>query len=196
MATNPELDRLTTDGAAWKRWGPYLSDRSRGTVREDDSSDGNAWKCFPHDHARARAYRWGEDGIGGISDVDQRLCFALTLWNGKDPIQTGRTGLVAALIQEMGAADAGPIVSGGKTAPIKPAIVGASAKNEKTAGTCRSNLKMCPHQPRPNPPSRPANENPDAGRGRVAPKRWGAPQRTEPVRSIAPVRFFALATPA
>ena len=82
MGTNPELDRLTPDGAAWKRWGPYLSDRSWGTVREDDSSDGNAWKCFPHDHARARAYRWGEDGIGGISDVDQRLCFALTLWNG------------------------------------------------------------------------------------------------------------------
>jgi Glycosyl hydrolase family 63 C-terminal domain len=86
MATNPELDRLNTDGAAWKRWGPYLSDRSWGTVREDDSADGNAWKCFPHDHARARAYRWGEDGIGGISDVDQRLCFALALWNGKDPI--------------------------------------------------------------------------------------------------------------
>jgi hypothetical protein len=86
MATNPELDRLTTDGAAWKRWGPYLSDRSWGTVREDDSNDGNAWKCFPHDQARARAYRWGEDGIAGISDQDQFLCFALTLWNGKDPI--------------------------------------------------------------------------------------------------------------
>lgn len=86
MAANPELERLTTDGPAWKRWGPYLSDRSWGTVREDDSEDGNAWKSFPHDHARARAYRWGEDGIAGISDQDQFLCFAIALWNGKDPI--------------------------------------------------------------------------------------------------------------
>src|SRR5438046_5179511 len=74
-------------GAAnWKRWGPYLSDRQWGTVREDYSPGGTAWEYFPHDHARSRVYRWGEDGIGGISDNHQRLCFALALWNGHDPI--------------------------------------------------------------------------------------------------------------
>ena len=70
----------------WKRWGPYLSERQWGTVREDYSPDGTAWEYFPHDHARSRAYRWGEDGIGGISDRHQRICFALALWNGRDPI--------------------------------------------------------------------------------------------------------------
>ncbi len=74
------------DPAEWRKWGPYLSDRSWGTVREDDSGDGNAWKHFTHDQARSRAYRWGEDGIAGISDQDQYLNFALTLWNGKDAI--------------------------------------------------------------------------------------------------------------
>jgi hypothetical protein len=72
--------------ANWKKWGPYLSERSWGTVREDYSADGSAWEYFPHDHARSRAYRWGEDGIAGISDRYQYLCFALSLWNGKDPI--------------------------------------------------------------------------------------------------------------
>jgi hypothetical protein len=70
----------------WKRWGPYLADRQWGTVREDYSADGAAWDSFPHDHARSRAYRWGEDGLMGISDRRQTLCFALALWNGKDPI--------------------------------------------------------------------------------------------------------------
>jgi len=70
----------------WKRWGPYLSERQWGTVREDYSANGTAWEYFPHEHARSRAYRWGEDGIGGISDRHQRLCFALALWNGRDPI--------------------------------------------------------------------------------------------------------------
>src|SRR6266513_4257629 len=70
----------------WRRWGPYLAERQWGTVREDYSSDGNCWEYLPHDHARSRAYRWGEDGIAGISDDHQRLCFALTLWNGADPI--------------------------------------------------------------------------------------------------------------
>ncbi|MFL5391164.1 MAG: glucosidase, partial [Myxococcales bacterium] len=69
----------------WKRWGPYLSERAWGTVREDYSKDGNAWDYFPHDHARSRAYRWNEDGIAGICDRRQVLCFALSLWNGKDP---------------------------------------------------------------------------------------------------------------
>ena len=70
----------------WKRWGPYLSERAWGTVREDYSSHGTAWDSFPHDHARSRAYRWNEDGIGGICDNHQNLCFALALWNGRDPI--------------------------------------------------------------------------------------------------------------
>ncbi|HEV8457826.1 MAG TPA: glucosidase, partial [Methylomirabilota bacterium] len=72
--------------AHWKRWGPYLTERQWGTVREDYSADGTAWEFFPHDHARSRAYRWGEDGLAGISDNHQRLCFALALWNGRDPI--------------------------------------------------------------------------------------------------------------
>ena len=72
--------------ANWKKWGPYLSERSWGTVREDYSADGSAWEFFPHDHARSRAYRWGEDGIAGICDRYQYICFALALWNGKDPI--------------------------------------------------------------------------------------------------------------
>jgi hypothetical protein len=70
----------------WKRWGPYLSERQWGTVREDYSPDGEAWTYFPHDHARSRAYRWGEDGLLGITDRECRLCFALALWNGRDPI--------------------------------------------------------------------------------------------------------------
>jgi hypothetical protein len=70
----------------WKKWGPYLSERQWGTVREDYSENGDAWNFFTHDHARSRAYRWGEDGIAGISDDKQHLCFALALWNGKDPI--------------------------------------------------------------------------------------------------------------
>jgi hypothetical protein len=84
-----ERDRLAEDdrGAArWKLWGPYLSERQWGTVREDYSPNGNAWGYFSHDQARSRAYRWGEDGIAGISDDSQRLCLALALWNGRDPI--------------------------------------------------------------------------------------------------------------
>jgi hypothetical protein len=70
----------------WKKWGPYLSERQWGTVREDYSKDGNAWNYFSHDQARSRAYRWGEDGLAGLSDDKQRICFALALWNGRDPI--------------------------------------------------------------------------------------------------------------
>jgi hypothetical protein len=85
----PEHLRLQEDRervAYWKRWGPYLSERQWGTVREDYSPNGTAWDYFPHDHARSRVYRWGEDGIAGISDTQQRLCFAIALWNGNDPI--------------------------------------------------------------------------------------------------------------
>ncbi|HEX8879517.1 MAG TPA: hypothetical protein VF749_05775 [Candidatus Acidoferrum sp.] len=80
------LEQGRTREKYWKRWGPYLSERQWGTVREDYSRDGTAWEYFPHDHARARAYRWGEDGIGGISDRHQMMCFGLALWNGRDPI--------------------------------------------------------------------------------------------------------------
>src|ERR1700751_3972622 len=80
------LDEAREKGVAWRQWGPYLSERQWGTVREDYSEDGNAWYYFSHDQARSRAYHWGEDGLAGISDDHQRLCFALALWNGKDPI--------------------------------------------------------------------------------------------------------------
>src|SRR5262247_3202399 len=80
------LEESEHRSAHWKRWGPYVSERSWGTVREDYSPQGTAWEYFPHDHARSRAYRWGEDGLLGISDNHQRLCFALALWNEKDPI--------------------------------------------------------------------------------------------------------------
>ena len=70
----------------WKKWGPYLSERQWGTVREDYSDNGDAWNYFTHDQARSRAYRWGEDGLGGLCDDKQRLCFALALWNERDPI--------------------------------------------------------------------------------------------------------------
>src|SRR5678810_858298 len=68
------------------QWGPYLSERQWGTVREDYSAEGNAWNYFPFDHAHCRAYKWGEDGLAGISDLFQNLCFAVALWNGHDPI--------------------------------------------------------------------------------------------------------------
>jgi hypothetical protein len=95
MATNvtqpmtAEARRLQEDRERkhhWKRWGPYLSERAWATVREDYSPDGNAWDFFPHDHARSRAYRWNEDGLAGISDRHQHVCFAVALWNGQDPI--------------------------------------------------------------------------------------------------------------
>src|SRR6516164_9615853 len=97
MATTPTSEQGMTGEASrleeareksvpWRQWGPYLSERQWGTVREDYSEDGNAWDYFSHDQARSRAYHWGEDGIAGISDDKQRLCFSLALWNGKDPI--------------------------------------------------------------------------------------------------------------
>ena len=81
-----ERRRLAGDPVDWRRWGPYLSERAWGTVREDYSADGEAWTFFPHDHARSRAYRWNEDGLAGICDDAQRICLALALWNGCDPI--------------------------------------------------------------------------------------------------------------
>jgi mannosylglycerate hydrolase MGH1-like protein len=84
--TDAERERLLTDGTAWRRWGPYVSERAWGTVREDYSEHGEAWEFFPHDHARSRVYRWNEDGLGGICDDRQLLCFALGFWNGRDSI--------------------------------------------------------------------------------------------------------------
>ena len=81
-----EENKRLKENKKWKQWGPYLSDRQWGTVREDYSASGNAWSYLPHDHARSRAYRWGEEGIGGISDINQLLCFAPAFWNGKDAI--------------------------------------------------------------------------------------------------------------
>ena len=85
-AEQVRLEEAREQKAPWKKWGPYLSERQWGTVREDYSEGGDAWNFFTHEQARSRAYRWGEDGIAGISDDKQHLCFALALWNGKDPI--------------------------------------------------------------------------------------------------------------
>ena len=89
LSPTAEQQRLKQDAERtknWKRWGPYLSERQWATVREDYSPYGNCWDYFPHDHARSRAYRWGEDGLLGITDRQCRLCFSLALWNGNDPI--------------------------------------------------------------------------------------------------------------
>jgi len=86
VAEQKRLNDAREAGIPWKKWGPYLSERQWGTVREDYSDNGDAWNYFTHDQARSRAYRWGEDGLGGLSDDTQRLCFALALWNERDPI--------------------------------------------------------------------------------------------------------------
>src|SRR5262250_2266931 len=89
MKDTAEHKRLRTThvaGALWKYWGPYLAERQWGTVREDYSPTGECWTYLPHDHARSRAYRWGEDGLLGVCDDQCRICFALALWNGRDPI--------------------------------------------------------------------------------------------------------------
>src|SRR5688572_15448188 len=85
-AEHTRLEEARSGAVRWKKWGPYLSERQWGTVREDYSPNGDAWSAFPHDHARSRAFRWGEDGLLGISDEHGTLCFALALWNGADPI--------------------------------------------------------------------------------------------------------------
>jgi hypothetical protein len=85
-AEGRRLEQADVEGAPWRRWGPYLSDRQWGTVREDYSERGDAWSYLTHDQARSRAYRWGEDGIAGVSDDRQQLCLSVALWNGADPI--------------------------------------------------------------------------------------------------------------
>src|SRR3982751_3499895 len=85
-AERTRLEEARERKLPWKKWGPYLSERQWGTVQEDYSRSGDAWNYFSHDHSRSRAYRWGEDGLAGISDAKQRLCFSLALWNGRDPI--------------------------------------------------------------------------------------------------------------
>src|SRR6266849_8873474 len=92
-----KLDDGLRQAGDWYMWGPYLSERQWGTVREDYSESGSAWSYLPHDHARSRAYRWGEDGLAGFSDIEQRLCLSLALWNGRDPILKERAfGLTGA----------------------------------------------------------------------------------------------------
>src|SRR5206468_12184507 len=85
-AEEKRLEESRTRKEHWKRWGPYVSDRAWGTVREDYSATGEAWEYFPHDHARSRAYRWNEDGLAAICDRHQHVCFGLALWNEQDPI--------------------------------------------------------------------------------------------------------------
>ncbi|CAN5243553.1 hypothetical protein BH09ACT8_BH09ACT8_22970 [soil metagenome] len=86
VASFGRLDNGLRQASDWYLWGTYLSERQWGTVREDYSADGHAWEYFPHDHARSRAYRWGEDGLAGFSDIEQRLCLSIALWNGVDAI--------------------------------------------------------------------------------------------------------------
>src|SRR3954454_16940805 len=85
-AEHRRLREADVDGVPWRRWGPYVSERQWGTVREDYSEHGDAWSYLTHAHARSRAYRWGEDGIAGLCDEEQNLCLSLALWNGQDPI--------------------------------------------------------------------------------------------------------------
>src|SRR5580692_5401149 len=86
-AEHARLSEASVDHpGAWKALGPYVAERAWGTVREDYSPDGEAWSYFPHDHARSRAYRWNEEGLAGLCDLRQRMCLALALWNGRDPI--------------------------------------------------------------------------------------------------------------
>src|SRR5262245_40327790 len=85
-AEHARLQQARERAADWKRWGPYLSERAWGTVREDYSPDGTAWEHLSHDHARSKAYRWNEDGLAGVCDRRQKICFAVALWNGRDPI--------------------------------------------------------------------------------------------------------------
>src|SRR6202790_1590858 len=85
-AEKRRLEEARLGQQPWRKWGAYLSERQWGTVREDYSAEGDPWNYFTHDMARSRAYRWGEDGLAGVSDDQQRLCLALALWNGKDPI--------------------------------------------------------------------------------------------------------------
>src|SRR5215472_9699248 len=89
-AEHIRLEQDRQKEVSWKKWGPYLSERQWGTVREDYSATGDAWNYFTHDQARSRAYRWGEDGIAGMCDDQQLLCFSLVLWNGRDPILKDR----------------------------------------------------------------------------------------------------------
>jgi hypothetical protein len=86
MNEHQKLNKSYSRDQNWLRWGPYLSERQWGTVREDYSKWETCWSYFPHEHARSRAYRWGEDGLMGFTDREGRLCFSMVLWNGKDPI--------------------------------------------------------------------------------------------------------------
>jgi hypothetical protein len=148
--------RLADDArrvANWKRWGPYLSERQWGTVREDYSAGGSAWEHFPHDHARSRAYRWGEDGLLGITDRECRLAFALALWNGKDPFLKER---LFGLTNPQGAVSATPSSRSPTRAP-SPAATRTSSRSTRRRGRTTSE-----HRARRDP--RPRHGGPCAGR--------------------------------
>src|ERR1700756_4420836 len=163
-AENARLEQSRDKKAAWKKWGPYLRERQWGTVREDYSEGGDAWNYFTHDQARSRAYRWGEDGLAGISDDQQRLCFALALWNGKDPILKKRLWYLAKFFErDKNSSLLRPPVglhAGGKytpglfprTQPCSPAREpGAAAP---TAASTSANHTACsPRGSRPSAPS-------------------------------------------
>jgi hypothetical protein len=123
-----ERQRLADDAEAWRRWGPYVSERAWGTVREDYSPDGDAWSSFPHDHARSRAYRWSEEGLGGICDDRQTLCLAFAFWNGRDPILKER---IFGLTGEEGnhGEDAGPVWF-----PVNHLVLGALQRFQRGLG--------------------------------------------------------------
>ncbi len=123
----------------WYRWGPYVSERQWGTVREDYSADGEAWDYLPHDQARSRAYRWGEDGLAGFCDVEQRLCLGLALWNGKDPILKERAfGLTGAAGQPRRGRQGVLVVPGRAAQPrLEPVALPLSAGRVPLSGPHR-----------------------------------------------------------
>ena len=184
------------EATPWYDWGPYLSERAWGTVREDYSADGAAWDYFPHDHARSRAYRWGEDGMAGVSDVGQNLCMALALWNGRDPIlkermfgltgprgqpRRGRQGVlvvprrpaeprVAALALPLPAGRVPVCRPGGRERPSRPDAAGVRAHGHR--GLRRRPLLGGRRRARQGRPARPADGGPrhqcGPGRGDAA----------------------------
>ena len=121
-AEQRRLEEDRTGRQPWRAWGPYLSERQWGTVREDYSLDGTAWEYLSHDQARSRAYRWGEDGLAGVCDAQARLCLGLALWNGRDPILKER--LFGLTLSPLIAA-----IAGGNAAVIKPSEIAPASAN-------------------------------------------------------------------
>ena len=142
-----QLENGLRQASDWYLWGPYVSERQWGTVREDYSEDGEAWDYFPHDHARSRAYRWGEDGLAGFCDIEQRLCLGLALWNGRDPILKerlfGLTGPRATTART-------PRSTGGTSTPY-PATPGTGGATTTLSGPSRTRTCRQERRPRTGP---------------------------------------------